>query len=151
MTATSHAIVGAAIASKIPDLRIALPLAFLSHFVLDKLPHWDVMTEADHNDHKAIFIKSSLDVFLGLISVFIFANLTNSTNWTNLFLGSFVAQFPDWLEAPYFLGFKIKIFSFNYRFQHWIHDIWFDSRLPAPWGIITQLVVVTLFILWSLI
>lgn len=42
MTATNHAITGALIASVIDKPLIALPLAFLSHFVLDALPHFGV-------------------------------------------------------------------------------------------------------------
>lgn len=39
MTATSHAITGAAIALVIKEPILALPLAFLSHFVCDMIPH----------------------------------------------------------------------------------------------------------------
>lgn len=41
MLLTPHAAVGIAIGSAIPDPKIAIPLAFLSHFVLDAIPHWD--------------------------------------------------------------------------------------------------------------
>lgn len=145
MTATAHAIVGAAIAARIVDPAIALPLAFASHFVFDKLPHWDVMTEADHGNHKAIFIKSTLDVLLGFSLIFLLFGFSPL-----ILLGAFAAQLPDWLEVPALLGYKFKPFELNYRFQHWVHDVWFDSRLKAPWGIITQLIVVLLFLFWTL-
>lgn len=145
MTATAHALVGAAIAVKIANPVVALPLAFVSHFVFDMLPHWDVMTEADKTNHKAIFIKSSLDVIVGFGLVFLFFGFSPM-----IFLGAFVSQLPDWLEVPSLLGFKNKYFYWNYLFQHWIHDLWFNSRLKAPWGIITQLIVVVLFLFWAL-
>lgn len=42
MTATNHAITGAFIATIIKQPLLAVPLAFLSHFVCDALPHFDV-------------------------------------------------------------------------------------------------------------
>ena len=36
-----HTIVGATIAAKIGSPWLALPLAFLSHFAADLLPHWN--------------------------------------------------------------------------------------------------------------
>lgn len=42
MTTTNHAITGAFIATLIKQPFLAIPLAFLSHFVCDALPHFDV-------------------------------------------------------------------------------------------------------------
>ena len=148
MTATAHALVGAAIAAKIADPAIALPVALASHFVFDKLPHWDVMTEADRGNHKAIFIKSTIDVLVGFGIIFLLFH--NSPNFLLICLGAFAAQLPDWLEVPALLGFKFRPFELNYRFQHWVHDVGFNSRLKAPWGVITQLIVVLIFLFWAL-
>lgn len=145
MTATSHALVGAAIAAKIADPAIALPIAFVSHFIFDKLPHWDIMTEADKGNYKAIFIKSTLDVLFGFGLIFLLFGFSPL-----ILLGAFAAQLPDWLEVPALLGFKFSPFELNYRFQHWVHDVGFNSRLKAPWGVITQLIVVLLFLFWAL-
>ena len=40
MTATNHALTGAAIGLLVGQPLLAIPLAFLSHFVLDALPHF---------------------------------------------------------------------------------------------------------------
>lgn len=40
MTATNHALTGALIGFSISDPWIALPLAFISHFILDVIPHY---------------------------------------------------------------------------------------------------------------
>jgi len=42
MTATSHALTGAMIATLVRQPLLAIPLAFLSHFVCDALPHFGV-------------------------------------------------------------------------------------------------------------
>lgn len=41
MTATNHALAGALIAMAVKKPELALPLAFLSHFALDALPHYN--------------------------------------------------------------------------------------------------------------
>ena len=41
MLETPHVAVAAAIAYKIPDPTISLPLVFVSHFVFDMYPHWN--------------------------------------------------------------------------------------------------------------
>jgi hypothetical protein len=41
MTATNHALTGAAIAMLVKRPELAIPAAFLSHFVLDALPHYN--------------------------------------------------------------------------------------------------------------
>lgn len=41
MLETPHVIVGAAIATKVINPALAIPLALGSHFILDKVPHWN--------------------------------------------------------------------------------------------------------------
>ncbi|MBI2012734.1 hypothetical protein HYS90_02270, partial [Candidatus Curtissbacteria bacterium] len=44
MTATAHALIGASIAAKITNPYLGIPLAIISHFVADLIPHWDAGT-----------------------------------------------------------------------------------------------------------
>lgn len=142
MTATGHAIVGAAIATQVTNPLLALPLAFLSHYVCDKLPHWDVMTD-DKKPKKLVIIESAIDVFLSVFLVWlIFFYFLKFTDPILIFAGAFMAQLPDWFEVPYNV-FKIKlpIIYNKHRIQERVHDIWFDSRMSAPWGMVPQAVV----------
>ena len=41
MLLTPHTLVGVAIATNISNPFLAIPLAFISHFLGDKIPHWD--------------------------------------------------------------------------------------------------------------
>lgn len=147
MTASGHAVVGAAIATLIPNPLVSFPVAFLSHFVCDKIPHWDIMTNKNKTKTQ-ILVQSTLDVLLGFTLVgLIFIYFLQASNPVIILLGAFAAQLPDWLELPYFIfGKHYPVFYENYRLQSWVHDVWFDSRLKAPWGIVTQVVVVAIFI-----
>jgi len=150
MTATAHAIVGAAIATRFSNPVVALPLALASHFVCDKIPHWDLMTSKDKSRRRVLF-ESVIDVLIGfaLVGIF-FVYFRHSLNPALVFLGAFTAQLPDWLELPYFVfGKQYPIFYQNYRAQKWFHDVWFDSRLSAPWGVITQVITVALVFFWG--
>jgi len=41
MTLTAHALVGAALAASFSNPAIGIPLAVISHPILDMIPHWD--------------------------------------------------------------------------------------------------------------
>lgn len=146
MTATAHALIGASIAQKIPDPRIGLPLAFLSHFLFDLVPHWDVVyaNKVAENRQWAI-IKAAIDVLLGVASVALFFRNSEANFW---YLTSmvFMAQGPDWLEMPYFfLGLNLPISKQIKQIQSRLH-----FKMGLPWGIITQIAVVLPILYWAL-
>lgn len=151
MTATAHSIVGAVIATKIPDLRIALPLALLSHYLGDKLPHWDPMVNYKNKSRFRLMTEAGIDALLGLFIAYFFFVYWGKQSPLNVMLGSLVAQSPDWLEIPHmFFKWHFPPFTWVYRSQHWAHDLFYDSRAQAPWGVITQLIVLAIFLFWLL-
>ena len=88
MVLTTHAVAGAALAQIIPDHpALGFSLAFVSHFILDMIPHWDypLSTLEKSADGKKInqrfklspalvadFMKTGADLSLGLILTFVF-------------------------------------------------------------------------------
>lgn len=74
MTATNHAITGSVIALAVKEPLLAIPLAFLSHFVLDAIPHYGLEKFVGYKKHKKTFHKIiSIDVvFLFAFLVFLF-------------------------------------------------------------------------------
>jgi len=138
MTATAHALIGGAIASTIPNPEIGLSLAFISHPLLDLIPHWDFANNWRTKNKVRLFIEASLDLGFGVIlAYFLFGQNVNL--W--YFLGCiFVSEVWDIIEAPYWF--------FNWRFPpiSWIYNI--QSRMQGkaklPWGIITQILIVIL-------
>ncbi len=59
MTATNHALTGALLALAIKQPAVALPLAFMSHFVLDALPHFGIPDAQDRlqDSVKVLFFR----------------------------------------------------------------------------------------------
>ena len=72
MTLTNHLLTGAALAKVLP-LPIAIPLAFISHFVLDSLPHFglkDMGSIENRRKHKKLLVSVvSIDVILGILFI----------------------------------------------------------------------------------
>lgn len=144
MTATAHALIGASIATKIINPYVGIPLAILSHFLLDLIPHWDEGTNHRKKSMNRIRLEAALDVLLGFaLSFLIFRNLVSPTY---LFAMIISAQLPDWLEAPS-AWFNIKIPPFSWL--DWLgHKL--QNRLQLPWGLVTQVVVVGLVLMISI-
>lgn len=144
MTATSHALIGASIAAVISNPVIAIPLAIISHFGADLIPHWDAGTNRRKKTISRLRIEASFDVLLGFALAFlIFGYFVNPLY---LFVMVIAAQLPDWLEAPSSkFGFKIPPFSW----VEWLgHKL--QNRMQLPWGLVTQVVVVSLIVLYAI-
>lgn len=87
MTGLNHSMTGAVIAKLLP-LPVAIPLAFVSHFVLDALPHFGEVFENRQKLSRAIW---TIDVSLTAL----FLGFLISTKQWVLFAGALVAILPD--------------------------------------------------------
>lgn len=141
MLETPHALVGMAIATKIPNPLISIPLAFTSHFVLDMVPHWNphINTELKKNGrvtNKSISVIAT-DLVVAGISTLAISTSIDSANAMVLILAASASILPDAIEAPYFfLKSKNKLLLKYVKFQKSIQvdaDFW-------P-GTITQIAV----------
>jgi hypothetical protein len=146
MTATAHALIGAAIVTKIENPLLALPVALLSHLPLDLVPHWDTITNGRQKPKIVILAQAGLDVLLGFaLTWYLFSKVTPPLR---LLGGIFFAQLPDWLEAPYFF-FNIKAFPF---YQVRVVQVKFHNKLSLPWGLLTQVaVILAIFLVFGII
>lgn len=97
MTATSHAAWGAAIGLVIKEPAIALPLAFVSHFILDGLPHIGLDELGGHLKNKTLFHKVLIVDATLLISFLLF--LLGSGASLLVFACVFLAGSPDFVWA----------------------------------------------------
>lgn len=87
MTGLNHSTTGALISTVLP-LPIALPAAFLSHFVLDSLPHFGEVFEKRQKLSKTIWV---VDITFTLLFM---TFLVSQENWAAL-LCAFAAISPD--------------------------------------------------------
>lgn len=132
MTATAHALIGGAIAASIPNPAIGLPLAALSHPILDMIPHWDFGLGWRKKKKVVLFAQSGLDLVFGLVVTYLFFG--HSTEMLYLWSAVFLSLVWDFMQMPYLL-FNWNFFPFKtfYKFQHEI-----NKSASLPWGILTQ-------------
>ncbi len=141
MLALSHALTGAVIAAKTTNPILGYSLAIVSHPLLDLFPHWDFNTRCTEDRKVSTTIIVSLtDAAIGFAIGFILYSAQVAP--PQLLLTMFLAQLPDWLEAPYHVfNWKFPPFTWVKKFQHILH--W---KMQAPWGILTQLAYLVLIL-----
>lgn len=150
MLETPHVFIGAAIATKIPNPLIAIPLAFVSHFILETVPHWNphLNTETEKFGYptKKSIIITTMDSSLALIggSFIAYQALPDTKHAITILLACFASILPDLIEAPYFF-LKIK----NNLIKRWISfqkSIQNDTDVTP--GILSQLLTIFAALFW---
>ena len=156
MTLTTHAIVGAAIASIIPEHQVLVfGLAFASHFAVDAIPHWDyyvrsgsinpkIGTAMSYDKNLFLDLLSiGFDALLGVVlSLLIFASPATAGV---VVLGAIAGMLPDPLQFVYTRWRREPLVSLQ-RFHQWIHT---DLRLidRPVLGISSQLLFIVAIVL----
>lgn len=162
MILTVHFITGSAITKIIPNKPLAYFLAFLSHFILDALPHTDYSLKgASGGWKKKSFYKSvcslALDLAFGIAFIIIWAIVFDNFDVWPALIGGLLGILPDFFNliayALYnknFLlfikghpladleEFKMKTQNPYYRFHHFVHN---KSKPSNFVGVLTQIIV----------
>ena len=152
MLETPHVIVGAAIATKVPNPLISIPLIFASHFVLDMVPHWNPHLNTEKNKFGKVTNLSSAivvgDVILAFVSGILIATraLPDTFQFFHILAASFISVSPDVIEGPYFfLNMKSKFIRAWIKFQKSIQA----DTSPLP-GLAIQVATVIATLGWIL-
>ena len=99
MTGLNHAVTGALVAVAIKQPAIALPAAFLSHFAIDMLPHWDYKIPGLARMRRLVI---GIDFLASFWLIFLVSILLPESGWLAL-AGGFLAIVPDAMWLPYIL------------------------------------------------
>jgi hypothetical protein len=108
MTAPNHALTGAAIGLAVANPWVAIPLAFLSHFALDAIPHYDVPggSNADRIGSRHMFYIQIVGGALLCFAIVLGLFFANPENWLLAAFCAFIATSPDLLSFPRYLSVK---------------------------------------------
>jgi hypothetical protein len=131
LTLTTHAIVGAAIASLLPTHPyLAVSAAFASHFLLDAIPHWDYPLRSDSMNPGVVaamkfdsavladVLTIGADAMLGLGLALLL--LARPGDFALIICGAGAAILPDALQFAYMRFPREPLISLQ-RFHCWIH------------------------------
>lgn len=130
MTSTNHTLSGALIGAFLP-LPVAVPVALVSHFLLDAIPHYAAKKEVRNTDSvykTIIFSDTTIALFLGFIMIIL-------GKWS-MFIGAAAGYLPDVTIIYYYFkqGRNLDIKAEN-RFMRFHLGI----QHEYPWGIIPEL------------
>jgi hypothetical protein len=101
MTATNHVLTGMLIGASLSNPLFALPAAFVSHFILDSLPHYGD-EYVGYNDFKFKFILGT-DAYIALMCLLLVLML-NPANVLLILTCGVLAASPDLMWLPDFIA-----------------------------------------------
>lgn len=135
MTATNHALTGTAIGLIVGEPLLALPLALLSHFVCDAIPHFSFTADESRKEQmlRSKMYKNYLITEATLCSLIVLGlAVLRPTHWLLAAVCAFVAAAPDLFSINRYLStrrgnpWKPNLYS---RFAHNIQ--WFEKPIGA--------------------
>ena len=151
MLETPHVLIAAAIATKVPNPLLAIPLCLASHFVLDILPHWNPHINRELKKYgkprKESVRLITVDSFVALFGgIFLATRVHNPSHTILILVCCLISVLPDVVEAPYyFLGKKTTIIE---KWITWQKSIQNDID-PLP-GLLSQLAIILMSLVWIL-
>ncbi len=148
MLLTPHILAALAIVTKVQNPILGLFLAFLSHYLLDVFPQkeYSIANIRNRSWSKSLpdFLKVFSDILVGLIIVFLLGG------FRPLFLVAiFLALVPDGFTLLHCIFPANKLLKKHLKMHTAINAIGENKKIPAFWGIASQIavVIVTIFLL----
>lgn len=146
MILTPHFLLGAAIAANIKIPLIAFPLALLSHYLLDFIPHWDYSTyliksKKWQNAYRD-FLKIIIDFVFSMLIVIFF-----SKEFITALLGGFFATLPDIVTFFYILFPSNKILILHNKFHDSFLHQTSRKKISLFWKVGSEFAITALAIL----
>lgn len=138
-----HLLAGAAIATKVGSFAWpVVVLALLSHVILDIIPHSDTVDEKNVLN-KTQIIVCAIDLLITGILFYIFFKGSLAL----ALFGAFWGLFPDFIDQSKLIFPKIKQ-NKSWQVFHRYHENIQKIKPNWFWGILTQIVVVVLILIW---
>lgn len=147
MITTIHLLAGAVIGKLIPNFLVVIILALLSHYLLDFIPHYPTHAVKGYVrglkriNKKDLLIKS-LEPIIG-ISLVIFIGVLHQDKTFFIFLGSFFAWLPDFVQ---FIGWKFN-FPFLLKIVPAPGNIFYNRANSFGWNLIQLFILIGFLVL----
>lgn len=100
MIGLNHAVTGAFLAAAVKEPVVALPLALMSHFALDALPHWDYKVPGGNRKRQLVMAGDLMLAFLVLSTL----SFLLVEQWWVMLLAGMLAIAPDAMWLPEILN-----------------------------------------------
>lgn len=153
MLQTPHVVVGTAIAIKVGNPALAIPLALASHFVLDRVPHWNPHTYTEAIKFGVPKRQTIILTVIDIGTAFILGFWTSSLFLPDygrafvVLLAAFASVLPDIAKYPFFIFKKTRKGLYK-KYVEWERSMQTDvSFVP---GVFTQLAIIFVGMWWIL-
>ena len=141
MLVSPHVTAGVALGAMIGNPIMVIPLAIISHFVLDLIPHWQE-TLAPYKPTWKTYVRIPIDLAIGLVIVLLAVRLQPDQAWS-IWLGAIFASGPD-LDVAIVTFPKLKRGLLE---RYWDWHCAIQRETSSLWGVLPQLAVVGLGVL----
>lgn len=150
MLISVHTAVGAVIGENLSNPLLAFVLGFISHFILDMIPHGDeqlVKAYRQNFKNRGMLYLIILDIISTIILVLLLF-FFHKVNFTAVVIWGIIgAILPDFMAAIY------EVTQKHFRRVHWLH-YWthdrfnkkFNWSLPLKLGLIGQIILIYLLL-----
>ncbi|PIS17182.1 MAG: hypothetical protein COT59_01985 [Candidatus Nealsonbacteria bacterium CG09_land_8_20_14_0_10_42_14] len=149
MLLTPHILAGVVIATKFPNPVLGLIFAFLSHYFLDLPPQTEYsiqnIKEGRWNKTVPDFLKVLSDIVLGAIVVFLIVGYSPF-----VLAAAVLAVLPDGITFLSCIFPKNKALVAHQKVHVAINNIGKNKKIPAFWGIFSQIAVIVIAIIFLL-
>ena len=147
MTLTTHATLGAVIGKAVGNPLLAFIFGFLSHFLIDMIPHGDTGLSDNFRVHKRKRKQAvayvMIDGIIALFFVLILANTKDIMSIRNFTWGIVGGVLPDLLIGLYDVT-KTPLLKWFNTLHFYFHDTYVKRRgdVPLYYAIIGQIVLI---------
>lgn len=139
MLITPHVLLGAAVTKKINSILWGLPIAYISHFVLDAVPNWDVGLTSTVN-----ICIITIDGIIALLLISLLSASFRHTYRVRIFLwtGGLLGLLPDILSQG------SKVIGFNGSIPlECLHQC-IQKNAQIYWSLPVQILLSFLLVVW---
>jgi zinc transporter ZupT len=146
MLLSVHATVGAIIGENVNTPLLAFVLAFISHFILDIIPHGDAkLIKAYRNDFKNKgFLYLIIFDLIATIIILALLLISHKISYSQkVFWGIMGGILPDLMVASHEI--TNKYFKRWHKIHTWTHDR-INWAIPLQLGIIVQIIIIYLIL-----
>jgi len=158
MTLASHIIISGLLGASTHNYFLAATVGFLSHYIVDAIPHWDDYLSPDFDSRAksegGYFLKDkflykelgkiAIDILIGLsVLSLIFFKTSGFDNIAYTAVGIFFGVLPDPLQLLYLIT-NWRFLKPNHEVQLYLHTLIHKTKPGLALGIITQIATIAL-------
>ncbi|MFH1611981.1 MAG: hypothetical protein ABH887_01825 [bacterium] len=116
-----HILTGAVISKKTNKLWLAFIFGWLSHYILDAIPHWEYLQNMIEIIMPINMVKIVIDLGLGLLIVWMLTRSFSKRKKLLVFTGAIAAILPDMVQSAVFF-FKLNFLNPISVFHSTVHS-----------------------------